>query len=80
MDRPGDEPPRIDAALDPVRAAISLVADGVARRVTVNLPSPDVVMPAARQLARAAGVRVELVGGTDPEGDLVVLPQSARGA
>jgi hypothetical protein len=74
-----DEPPRIGSSLDPIRAAISLVADGVARRVTVNVPSATSVMPAARQLARAAGVQVELVGGVAP-GDITVRSDSARGA
>jgi hypothetical protein len=74
-----EEPPSIGASLDPIRAAISLVADGVARRVTVNLPSAVAVMPAARLLARAAGVEVELVGDVAP-GDFTVRSDSARGA
>ena len=44
MDALTDEPPKIGASLDPIRAAISLVADGVARRVTINLPSAEAVM------------------------------------
>lgn len=79
MDALTDEPPRIGSSLDPIRAAISLVADGVARRVTVNLPSAATVMPAARQLARAAGVEVELVGDV-ARGDVTVRSDSARGA
>ena len=79
MDALTDEPPNIGASLDPIRAAISLVADGVARRVTVNLPSAAAVMPAARQLARAAGVRVELIGDVT-SGDVTVRSGSARGA
>jgi hypothetical protein len=74
-----DEPPKIGASLDPIRAAISLVADGVAQRVTVSLPSAATVMPAARQLARAAGVQVELVGAVAPV-DVIVRSDSARGA
>jgi len=74
-----DEPPRIGASIDPIRAAISLVADGIARRVTVNLPSAESVMPAARQLARAAGVEVELVGDV-ASGDVTIRSDSARGA
>jgi hypothetical protein len=61
-----DEPPKI-------------VADGVAQRVTVSLPSAATVMPAARQLARAAGVQVELVGAVAPV-DVIVRSDSARGA
>jgi hypothetical protein len=74
-----EEPPKIGASIDPIRAAISLVADGVARRVTVNLPSAASMMPAARQLARAAGVEVELVGDV-AAGDVTVRSDSARGA
>lgn len=79
MDALTEEPPRIGSSLDPIRAAISLVADGVARRVTVNLPSAATVMPAARQLARAAGVEVELVGEV-AAGDVTARSDSARGA
>ena len=79
MDALSDEPPNIGGSLDPIRAAISLVADGVARRVTVNLPSAAAVMPAARQLARAAGVEVELVGDV-ASSDITVRSNSARGA
>jgi hypothetical protein len=79
MDAHEDEPPVIDATLDPVRAAISLVADGIARRVTVNHPDAATLMPAARQLARAAGVRVELVHG-DERDDLMILRDLAQGA
>lgn len=76
MDVPADEPPHIDGTLDPVRAAISLVADGIARSVTVSMPAPGTIMPAARQLARAASVQIELVGSDDA----VVRGQRARGA
>ena len=79
MDALTEEPPKIGASIDPIRAAISLVADGVARRVTVNLPSASSVMPAARQLARAAGVKVELVGDIAAR-DVTVRSDSARGA
>lgn len=80
MDRTATEPPRIDASLDPIRAAICVVADGSARRVTVHTRAAGQVMPAARQLARAAGVTVELVGSTDDGLDVVVLPDLRRGA
>ena len=75
MDRHGiDELPRIDMSLDPIRAAISIVADGIATSVTVQVRTPSRVMPATRQLARAAGVSVELVG--QPE--RVVTPSEAQ--
>ena len=63
---------RIDASLDPIRAANRLVADGAARRVTVHAPDPEGVLPAARQLARSAGVSVEVVGDADTETDFVL--------
>ena len=69
-----DDLPRIDSSLDPIRAAISIVADGVASSVTVQVPAASDVMPAARQLARAAGVTVELVG---PPERIVALRESA---
>ena len=68
-----NEPPRIDGTLDPIRAAISLVADGLASSVTVQVPEPSQVMPAARQLARAAGVSVQLV---DAANQVVALPEA----
>ena len=78
MDHHGvDELPRIDMSLDPLRAAISIVADGIASSVTVQVPTPSRVMPAARRLARAAGVSVELVG--QPE-RIVTLPEAQEGA
>ena len=80
MDRSDREPPHIDTSLDPIRAAISIVADGSARRVIVHTRAAKQVMPAARQLARAAGVTVELVGSTDDGLDVVVLPDLRRGA
>lgn len=66
----GDEPPHIDGSLDPIRAAISLVADGSALRVTVYAPARASLLPATRILARAAGVVIESVEGPDLEADL----------
>ncbi|MGZ8476322.1 MAG: hypothetical protein ACXWWQ_08930 [Candidatus Limnocylindria bacterium] len=65
--------PQLGAPLDPIRAAISLVADGHARRVTVHTPAARQLMPAARQLARASGVTAQLVVPADSASDLVVL-------
>ena len=59
------EPPRIDSSLDPIRAAIQMVADGSARRVTVCSAASDRLVPAARILARAAGVVLEAVNDSD---------------
>ncbi|MEO6294263.1 MAG: hypothetical protein ABIP01_06275 [Candidatus Limnocylindria bacterium] len=46
----------------------------------MQTPAAGRVMPAARQLARAAGVTVELVGSTDGGLGVVVLPDLRRGA
>jgi hypothetical protein len=72
--------PHIDSSLDPIRAAIRLVADGDARRVTVHTPASQMLMPAARQLAKAAGVRVELIGSSEAGDDLAVVPVPNRSA
>jgi hypothetical protein len=73
------EPPHIGASLDNVRAAIDVVARGEATRITVHVGDPRRLIPAARQLARRAGVRVELVEPADPESELTVLPIAASG-
>jgi hypothetical protein len=73
-----DEPPHIDSSLDPIRAAIEMVADGSARRVTVYTPGPSRLLPAARALARAAGVAIESGDGADADHDLVVAPATPR--
>jgi hypothetical protein len=75
-----DEPPHIDSALDPIRAAIRMVADGSAKRVTVYTPETSRLLPAARLLARAAGVAIESADETDSEADLIVLPAPPRTA
>ena len=74
-----DELPQIGARLDPLRAAIDIVADGQVRRVTVHVSDARTLLPAATQLAKRAGVRVELVEPTDPESELTVLPIAASG-
>jgi hypothetical protein len=68
------EPPQIGAALDTVRAAIDVVASGGATRVTVQVPEATRLLPAAVQLARRAGVRVELVEPVEPDAGLTFLP------
>ena len=73
----GVETPHIGSSLDPIRAAIQMVADGSATRVTVYTPATGDLLPAARALARAAGVAIESVevgGGSD----LVVEPVPSR--
>lgn len=67
--------PRIDEAINPIRAAIELVASGSAARVTVSgIRAP--VIPAARLLARVAGVTLELISWSGgPVCDLVVTPR-----
>ena len=76
----GGETPSIDSSLDPIRAAIEMVADGSAWRVTVYPPAPARLRPAARALARAAGVAIEPTYGTDAEHDLVVVPATPHTA
>ena len=75
-----DEPPHIDSSLDPIRAAIQMVADGSAKRVTIYTPETARLLPAARLLARAAGVAIESVDETHTDHDLVVLPAPGRTA
>ncbi|MBA2634906.1 MAG: hypothetical protein H0U86_18235 [Chloroflexi bacterium] len=72
--RGGEEPPRIGSRLDPVRAAIAMVADGSARRVTIRTALSREILPAARRIARMAGVRVELADTAGARADLVVMP------
>ena len=76
----GGETPTIDSSLDPIRAAIEMVADGSARRVTVYTPAPARLLPAARALARAAGVAIESADGTDSEPDVGLIPATPRTA
>jgi len=73
-----EEPPHIDSSLDPVRAAIRMVADGSAKRITVYSPDTARLLPAARMLARAAGVAVEAAGVTESERDLMVVHAAPR--
>jgi hypothetical protein len=65
--------PRIDDAINPVRAAIEMVASGAAKRVTLHSLAGMQVLPAARLLARAAGVTVQPIWSPAGAGcDLVV--------
>ena len=75
----GEDPPRIDPALNPVRAAIDMVANGAATRITVHTMVGDQILPAARLLARAAGVTLEPTWRAGDAGwDLVVTPPRRR--
>lgn len=67
----------IDRSLDRIRAAIRIVADGDASRVTVRLPEAARVLPAARRLGMRAGVVVELVEVDAMDLDLVISPHAA---
>jgi peptidyl-tRNA hydrolase len=71
------EPPQIGAALDSLRAAIDVVADGGATRVTVQVPEARRLLPAAVQLAKRAGVWVEIVEPADLDAELTFLPVAA---
>jgi hypothetical protein len=73
------EPPRIGAALDTLRAAIDVVAGGDATRVTVHVPEAKRLLPAALQLAKRAGVRVELADPADVDAELTFRPIAAAG-
>jgi predicted methyltransferase MtxX (methanogen marker protein 4) len=73
------EPPQIGAPLENVRAAIDVVARGEATRITVHVGDAQRLIPAAKQLARRAGVRVELVEPMDPDSELTVVPLAASG-
>lgn len=56
------EPTSIGDALISVRAAIDLVEGGAARRVTVAVLDGESVLPAARALARSAGLTLVASG------------------
>ena len=65
--------PRIDPALNPVRAAISMITGGWATRIVISAVDAEEMLPAARLLARAAGVDLEPIWAPDaPRCDLVL--------
>ena len=69
------EPLHIGDSLVSVRAAIEVVAGGGATRITVHAVDATQILPAARVIARAAGVRIEPAWSPDDAGvDLVVTP------
>lgn len=73
--------PRIDPALNPVRAAISMIAAGLATRIVIYAADGEQMLPAARLLARAEGVHLEPVWNQDSPGcDLVLTPSATAHA
>jgi hypothetical protein len=72
--------PRIDPALNPVRAAISMIAGGWATRIVIFAPDGEQMLPAARLLARAAGVSLEPLWNDDGRGCDLVLTPGATGS
>jgi hypothetical protein len=75
-----DDVAHIGEALASVRAAIEVVASGVARQVVVRASDSEQILPAARALARTTGVAIEPIWRTDGAGcDIVVRPLPAGG-
>lgn len=73
VDEKAAKPPHIGEALASTRAAIEVVASGAATRVTVQAIDAEQILPAARALARAAGVSIEPIWWPDDAGvDLVI--------
>ncbi len=70
---PADDP------LTGVRAAISMIAERTARRVTLHVANGAAVLPAAYLLARARGVTVRPVGSGASAWDLVFTADDAGG-
>ncbi|MEO8246121.1 MAG: hypothetical protein ABI622_03285 [Chloroflexota bacterium] len=64
--------PGSDDALNGVLAAIAMVADHGARRITVHVPDGASVIGAVHLLARARGVEVRPVGSGRGALDLVL--------
>lgn len=67
------ELPHIGEALVSIRAAIDVVREGTATRVTVHAEAGEQILPAARALARAAGVAIEPVWWADGAGCDIVI-------
>ena len=55
---PAPNPAHIGEAINAVRAAIDVVQHGAAMRVIVSDSAGEALLPAARALGRAAGVRI----------------------
>jgi hypothetical protein len=65
--------PHIGEALVSIRAAVDVVREGAATRVTVHAEAGEQILPAARALARAAGVAIEPIWRTDGTGCDIVI-------
>lgn len=71
--------PHIGEALVSIRAAIDVVISGTATRVTVHAVAGEQILPAARALARAAGVTIEPIWWPDDAGcDIVISAAGDR--
>lgn len=68
-----------DDALNGVLAAIAMVADHAARRITVHVPDGAAVIGAVHLLARARGVQVRPVGSGRGAWDLVFTSEESGG-
>lgn len=75
--RDTDELPDTANSVDPIQAAIQIVAEGSATSVTMLAPRSARRLLAARVIAGAAGVRVEPVDQPGSEGSHVA-PNHAR--
>lgn len=73
------ELPHIGEALVSIRAAIDVVREGAATRVTVHAEAGAQILPAARALARAAGVAIKPIWWPDRSGCDIVI-SAARAA
>ena len=71
--------PVADDTLNGVLAAISMVADHAARRITVHVPDGAVMIGTVHLLARARGVAVRPVGSGRGAWDLVLTSEDAGG-
>lgn len=72
------ELPHLGDALASIRAAVDVVREGAATRVTVHAEAGEQVLPAARALALASGVTIEPIWWADGSGcDIVISPARA---
>ncbi len=71
--------PGADDTLNGVVAAIAMVADRTARRITVHVPDGAAMIGTVHLLARARGVEVRPVGSGRGAWDLVFTSEDAGG-
>ena len=77
---PNTQPdPVADDSLNGVLAAIAMVADHAANRITVHVPDGAAMIGAVHLLARARGVEVRPVGSGRGAWDLVLTSEEAGG-